>query len=331
MANAKKKIIVIGSNSFSAGHLIKKLLQKKYKVVGISRSKLNEKHFLSFNHDDPNFVFFKADLNKNYQKIFHIIVNTKPNYIINFSAQSMVGESWDNPVDWYQTNALSTIRLYNFIFNYKKIKKLIHISTPEIYGSIKNKAKETKIYHPNSPYAASRVAADQYLETLYNNFNFNYCSVRASNVFGENQRIYRIIPKAIYCILKKKKLPLDGGGSSKRNFIHMENVSDAIYKIMNAGKAGHIYHVSGKQIISIEELIKKICKIMKYNFNALVKNSNERKGKDKFYYLSSEKIKKELKWEEKVNLDEGLIRTISWVKKNLSLFNKNDEKYIHKK
>jgi len=70
---------------------------------------------------------------------------------------------------------------------------------------------------------------------------------------------------------------------------------------------------------------------MKYNFNALVKNSNERKGKDKFYYLSSEKIKKELKWEEKVNLDEGLIRTISWVKKNLSLFNKNDEKYIHKK
>ena len=327
----KKKIIVIGSNSFSAGHLIKKLLIKKYKVIGISRSKLNDKHFLSFNPDDPNFNYFKADLNKNYNKIFSIITKTKPEYIINFSSQSMVGESWDNPVDWYRTNVLSTIRLYNFIFNYKKIKKLIHISTPEIYGSIKNKVEENKIYNPNSPYAASRVAADQYLETLYNNFNFDYCSVRASNVFGENQRIYRIIPKTIYCILKKKKLLLDGGGSSKRNFIHIENVSDAIYKIMNFGKAGHIYHVSGNQIISIKKLIIKICKLMQYNFKDLVKNSNERKGKDKYYYLSNKKIKKELNWEEKINLDEGIIRTISWVRNNLSLFNKSDEKYIHKK
>lgn len=331
MADAKKKIIVIGSNSFSAGHLIKKLLIKKYKVIGISRSKLNDKHFLSFNPDDPNFNYFKADLNKNYNKIFSIITKTKPEYIINFSSQSMVGESWDNPVDWYRTNVLSTIRLYNFIFNYKKIKKLIHISTPEIYGSIKNKVEENKIYNPNSPYAASRVAADQYLETLYNNFNFDYCSVRASNVFGENQRIYRIIPKTIYCILKKKKLLLDGGGSSKRNFIHIENVSDAIYKIMNFGKAGHIYHVSGNQIISIKKLIIKICKLMQYNFKDLVKNSNERKGKDKYYYLSNKKIKKELNWEEKINLDEGIIRTISWVRNNLSLFNKSDEKYIHKK
>ena len=100
---------------------------------------------------------------------------------------------------------------------------------------------------------------------------------------------------------------------------------------MKSGKSGNIYHVSGNQLISIEELVKKICKIMKYDFNKLVKISDERKGKDKFYSLSNKKINKKLKWKEKISLNEGLLKTIFWVKKNLDLFNKCDENYIHKK
>ena len=100
---------------------------------------------------------------------------------------------------------------------------------------------------------------------------------------------------------------------------------------MKSGKSGNIYHVSGNQLISIKELVKKICKIMKYDFNKLVKISDERKGQDKFYSLSNKKINKELKWKEKISLNEGLLKTIFWVKKNLKLFNKYDENYIHKK
>ena len=209
--------------------------------------------------------------------------------------------------------------------------KLIHISTPEIYGNIEKNTKENKIYKPNSPYAASRVSADQYLEILHSNFNFNYCSVRASNVFGETQKIYRIIPKTIFSILKKKIFFLHGGGKSTRNFIHMENVSEALVKIMQRGKSGEIYHVSGDTMISIKELVKKICKIMNYDFKKLIKTSNDRKGKDKAYSLSNYKIKKEFKWKEKISLDKGLIRTINWMKINLKDFSIKDENYEHKK
>ncbi len=331
MVKRKNKIVVIGSNSFSAGFVINDLLKKKFKVLGISRSHLNNKKFTYFQPTDKNFKFYKIDINKDYKKLFSIIKKSKPNYIINFSAQSMVGESWSNPLDWFQTNTIGLIRLYNFIFHNIKLKRLIHISTPEVYGSVKNRIVENKNYKPNSPYAASRVSADQYLEILNKNFGFDYCSIRASNVFGETQKLYRIIPKTIYSILKNKKIYLHGGGYSKRNFIHMENVSKAILKCLYDGKAGEIYHVSGDKTLSIRDLVKKICKIMNYDFNKLVMPSEERKGKDQEYSLSNNKIKKYFKWKEKVSLDEGLIRTIKWLKINLNYFNINDESYRHKK
>ena len=130
--------------------------------------------------------------------------------------------------------------------------------------------------------------------------------------------------------MKKKRLKLDGGGKSSRNFIHIDDVSDATYEVMKKGKNGEIYHISSDHVISIKDLVRNICKKMNYNFNQLVKFSPERVGKDKFYSLSNKKIRKEFKWKPKINLDEGLDKCISWVKTNLNSFSKSDEKYQHK-
>lgn len=325
-----EKVIVIGSNSFSAGSLINILLSKKLNVVGISRSKINKKIFQRFDRLKKNFNFYNLDINKHNDKIVKIIKNFKPDYIINYASQSMVGQSWENPEDWFLTNSFSTIKLYSKISLFKFKTKLIHISTPEIYGNIKNKVKENTNYNPTTPYAVSRVTADQYLQILTKTKKINSCIIRASNVYGEYQRIYRIIPKTIYSILKNKKLYLDGGGISKRNFIHIDDVSDATYKVMQKGKSGEVYHISSDEIMSIKELVKLICDKMKYNFDKLIKVSPERLGKDKFYILANKKIKK-LGWKPKISLSNGIDRCIKNILENIKRYNKLDENYIHKK
>ena len=332
MAQKKiKKIIIIGSNSFSAGSLINILLMKNFKVYGISRSKINENKFLRFNIKNKNFIFKKLDINKDLNEIINIIKKVKPNYVINYASQSMVGQSWGNATDWFFTNSFSIVKLYDSIAKLKDKTKLIHVSTPEVYGSLKSTTSENSFYNPTTPYAVSRVTADQYLKILHDNGKINYCSIRASNVYGEHQRLYRIIPKTIISILKKEKFKLDGGGNSKRNFIHIDDVSEATYKIIQKGKSGEIYHIASNEIISIRNLVKFICKKMNYNFNNLVKISPERPGKDKFYILSNKKLKNNFNWQPKISINDGINKCIDWIKKDLKSFSKNDNEYVHKK
>ena len=134
--NKNNKIIIIGSNSFSAGSLIYYLLLKKYVIYGVSRSKINSKYFLRFDSKNKKFIFKQLDLNKDHNKIVSLIKKVKPIYIVNFASQSMVGQSWDNSIDWFYTNSFSTIRLYDSISKLNFDTKLVHISTPEIYGNI---------------------------------------------------------------------------------------------------------------------------------------------------------------------------------------------------
>ena len=326
-----KKIIVIGSNSFSAGSLINLLLQKKYNVYGMSRSILNKKSFLRFNPKNKNFHFYKFDVNKDQNKMLKLIKSTKPSYIFNYACQSMVDESWEYPMDWFYTNSFNTTKLYNSISKLKFKTKLIHISPPEVYGSTSGKITENNPYNPNSPYAVSRVTPELFLKILNKRNKINYCSIRASNVYGEYQRIYRIIPRTIYSILKRKKIRLEGMGRPRRNFIHIDDVSRATHSIMKRGKSGEIYHICGSKFISIKNLVKLICKKMNYNFNNLVTYSTKKPGRDKSYYLSNKKIRKDFNWKDQISIEKGIDRSMAWIKKNLKSFSKIDQNYQHKK
>ena len=203
-----KVALVIGSNSFSGSWFIDLLLDRDYFVYGISRSDENKKEFLKYrsNKKIKNFKFLKKNINQNKGIIFitRLIKKKKIEYIINFAAQGMVAESWVKPVDWFKTNTLSTVNLINEIKNLK-IKKYLHISTPEVYGNIKKKKQESFIYNPSTPYAISRAATDMYLKKINAYFDFPAIFARASNVYGPHQQLYRIIPKTIFSILSKKK------------------------------------------------------------------------------------------------------------------------------
>jgi dTDP-glucose 4,6-dehydratase len=328
-----EKIFILGSNSFSGSYFIDYLLKKKKKIVGISRSKEKNKIFLTYKNSKliKNFKFYRLNINNDLSKILNLIKKFKPDYIFNFAAQGMVEESWLYPYDWYLTNTLTQIKFLEEIKFLKFIKKYIQFSTPEVYGNCKNKIRENNFFNPSTPYANSRACADIHLLNLYKNYNFPAIITRTANVYGESQDIYRIVPKTIFSLIFNKKIYLDGEGKSVRSFIHIQDVCDALFKIMKKGIIGDTYHISTNKFISIQNLCNKICYKIKGNPKNIVLQKKDRMGKDQCYKLSSDKIRSKLYWKENISLEDGLEKTVFWFMNNLKKIAEKDLTYNHKK
>lgn len=323
------KILVLGSNSFAGSCLVDYLLKKNFKVFGISRSKENKIKY-ERNKNINNFKFIKADINKNLNKIEKIIDRYKFELIVDFIGQGMVAESWNNPDHWFKTNVYNKVKLINILSNKKFLKKYIRISTPEVYGTSKNKIKENICHNPSTPYALTHSTIDQFLKLSFKKNKFPYVILRFSNFYGETQPMYRIIPKTIRSIMINKKLPLHGGGSSLRSFIYIDDFCDAIFKAFSKSKNGEVYNISSNELITIKDLIKKICSKMNKKFSEVVYTEKDRLGKDQKYFMNSKKANKYLKWNNKVNLDKGLEKVINWQLANKKVLNKLKIHYTHK-
>lgn len=332
MSNKKKTYLILGSNSFSGSNFIDYLLNKKHEVIGVSRSKEIKKEFLPYKHNLSSklFIFKKIDINKDLKKLARVVKKYKPSIIVNYIAQGMVAESWIKPEDWYRTNVVSQVLLYKELAKFKFIKKFIHVTTPEVYGSTPKLIKENFNFRPSTPYAISRAAMDTHLKKLFQNYKFPVIFTRTSNVYGPGQQLFRIIPKAFMCLKKKIKLYLHGGGKSLRSFIYISDVSKATYLISKKGKIGETYHISTKNFISIKQVVKNIASIEKISFDRFCKIEKERVGKDHSYKLDCSKIYREMKWRPIISLNKGLAFTKKWIDVNYLNFKSLNLNYKHK-
>jgi dTDP-glucose 4,6-dehydratase len=324
-------ILIIGSNSFSGATFADFALQQGARVLGTSRSLEPIDAFLPYKwHDHANFTFYPLDLNKHLAEISALMQEVKPAYVVNFAAQSMVGESWQNPGDWFTTNVVSTIKFHDELRKCDFLKRYVHVSTPEVYGSCSGFVGEDFPFNPSTPYAVSRAAADMSLRTFRAAYNFPVVTTRAANVYGPGQQLYRIIPRTILFILLGRKLQLHGGGVSTRSFIHMRDVCDATYKIMQNGQNGDTYHISTSDVVSIRSLVERICSKLGVKFEDHVELVGERLGKDSAYHLDSTKLRTELGWKDHILLDQGLDECIAWVKNNFDVLKAQPFDYQHK-
>jgi dTDP-glucose 4,6-dehydratase len=329
------KIIVFGSNSFAGRSFVKYCLERKYHVTATSRSKEIKKPFRIYNKaaNKNNFKYIKFDINNNIQRknIFNYIEKKKIKIIIDFSSQSMVGESWEKPEDWIHTNCFGKLKLIENLLNLKHSIKFIRISTPEVYGSNNRSILENDKFSPSTPYAVTQAMADNLFD-IYSKFkNLNVVNLKFANFYGPGQQLYRIIPKAIMCILLKKRLEIHGTGTSIRSFIFPKDFCSSIIKAIKHGKKGEIYNISSTETVSIKNLVKMICKKMSYRFNKLVYFSKDRLAKDQKYLLNSKKAQKYLYWKNLTTLNKGLDETIEWYKKNKLNLKSENFKYNHKK
>lgn len=326
------KLAVIGSNSFSGASFIDYALQRGADVIGISRSPEPHRAFLPYRWSgrDQDCRFYAYDLNHHLDEIMRLLDAERPEYVVNFAAQSMVGESWKHPDHWFMTNVVGTVKLHERLRHCDYLKKYVHITTPEVYGSTNGFVREDEPFNPSTPYAVSRAAADMSLRTFVQAYGFPAVLTRAANVYGPGQQLYRIIPRTILFIKLGRKLSLHGGGKSSRSFIHIRDVSEATWRVMTAGVVGETYHISTNEIMIIRELVERVCEKLTVAFEDSVEIVDERLGKDAAYRLDSTKIREALGWRDTVGLDQGLDECISWVEKNLEELRSQPYDYIHK-
>jgi len=329
---AHEKYLILGSNSFSGATFADFLATEGHDVLATSRSDEPHQAFLPYKWQKRpgNVRFRRIDLNHDLDALKTLLASERPTHIVNFAAQSMVGESWLHPDHWMMTNIVSTVRLHEVLRNYDGLDRYIHVTTPEVYGSTDGWVKENAVFNPSTPYAVSRAAGDMSLRTYFANYRFPVVFTRAANVYGPGQQLYRIVPRTIVAAMGGQKLRLDGGGKSARVFIHMTDVSDATLKIARKGKLGDTYHISGYELVSIRALVEMILARLGKSFDECVEIGPERPGKDTSYMLDSVKLRTELGWRDPLSLERGVDDVIRWAERFRADMKKLPAKYDHK-
>jgi dTDP-glucose 4,6-dehydratase len=329
---ADPKFLVLGSNSFSGATFVDYLAEKGHDVVATSRSDEPHEALLPYKWQRrPGTVRFqRIDINRDLDALGALMKRERFSHVVNFAAQSMVGQSWDHPDDWMMTNVVSTVRLHVLLRDLDFLDRYVHVTTPEVYGSTDGWVSENTPFNPSTPYAVSRAAGDMSLKTFVDTFNLPAVSTRAANVYGPGQQLYRIVPRTVLAAMTGQKLKLDGDGVSVRVFIHMRDVSDATLKIALNGKLGETYHISGYELVSIRKLVEIILGKLGKNFDECVELGPERPGKDAAYMLDSTKLRNELSWKDEVSLEAGVDTVIAWAKRFEKELSNLPSSYIHK-
>ena len=284
------------------------LSKKNFLVYGTYRRKKIQSYLpYTQNKNFKLFKDFQIDFLKSSKKLLKIIKKVKPDYIIDFASICMVNQSWNNPEIYFQTNVLFKAEMLKDLKKINFLKKYIYISTPEVFG-LSNKFihENNNNFNPSTPYATSKLSAEILFKNYFNFYKLPIIISRFSNFYGPGQPLYRLIPKIIACIDKKKKFPIEGNGKTKRNFIFSHDFCNGIYKVMINGKPGNTYHFSGNKFYKVLDIVKKVCDIKSLKLNKLIKKTKGRIGQDLVYKLGSIKTRKALRWKPIYSLKKGL-------------------------
>jgi dTDP-glucose 4,6-dehydratase len=328
---AHKKVAVLGSNSFSGSDFIDLLLEKgTYDVVGISRSPEKAALFLPYKrHNEAPFRFYQMDLNDDMPAIVGLLDDFQPDYVVNFAAQSEVAPSWEHPEHWFQTNLVSLALLTNALRKRKYLKRYMHISSPEAYGSCEGNITEDASLNPSTPYAASKAAADMFLATLFKNEDFPLVTIRSTNVYGAHQQLWKIIPRTFIYLKLGKNIEFHGCGKAVKSYIHIRDISNGELLALENGLNGEIYNLSPSSGHEVRDVVSRICTILGYDFTERTVAVAERPGQDARYVIDSTKARTKLNWQPVIDLDEGLAGVTTWIENYSQSIAGQSLQYVH--
>jgi len=328
------KVAIIGSNSFSGQDLVDLLLDETdAEVVGISRSPEKPAMFCRYRANaaaPERFRFHRLDLNEDADAIAALLEREQPEVIVNFAAQSEVGPSWEHPWQWYETNAVALAKLTHGLVNADWLRKYVHISSPEVYGTTEGTIVESSPINPSTPYAASKAAADLHLATLAKNYDFPLAWIRATNVYGAGQQLFKIIPRSFIRLKRGETIELHGGGVAVKSYIHIRDVSRGELAVAVSDDALGGFHISPDEGMAVRDVVRKICEASGADFDSATRTVGERLGQDAAYVIDSTKIRTQLGWAPTVTLEEGLAGVHEWVEANWEEIEVQPLDYVHK-
>ena len=320
------KLLVTGGLGFIGSNFISKVFQEheKWSILNVDAELYGSNHSnLEKFENNSNYSFVKGNITDS--ALMEKLVS-KVDVVLNFAAESHVDRSISNAKPFIESNIFGVFTLLESIKKYKK--KLIHISTDEVYGSLSSEsAKEETRLNPSSPYAASKASSEILIQSYVTTYDCEAIITRCTNNYGPQQFPEKLIPKTIILALNDKKIPIYGTGKNVRDWIFVEDHCNAILNILLKGKIGESYNISTGNEIDNLSIVKKILSIM----NKPLENINfveDRPGHDFRYSMDSTKIRTELGWSEKGNFDECLEKTIKWYIENKKWWSNLDQKIL---
>lgn len=327
-----KRVAVIGSNSFSGADFVDLLLSETdYDVVGISRSPEKSRVFLPYlARAGSRFRFEQADLNRDRLRIEALLDALAPAYVVNFAAQSEVAPSWAHPEQWFETNAVAIAALGNFLKDRPWLERYVHISSPEIYGTCEGRVLEDAPMNPSTPYAASKAAGDMMLATLARHFDFPVVTIRATNVYGPHQQLFKIVPRSVIYAKQDRTIELHGGGHAVKSYIHIRDVSRGELAAMERGQPGEIYHLSPDEGIAVRDVVATICERLGKDFDRSTRAVAERLGQDRAYVIDSAKARAAFGWAPRISFATGVDQVVAWVERYWREIRDLPLEYVHK-
>lgn len=328
---SKTTYAVIGSNCFTGCHIVDALLDNPdNRVIGISRSPEYKDIFLPYKQrPNPDFSFHQIDTVRQFDQLMALLDETQPDVVINVAALSEVGLSNYSPVEYFDINTTTVVKLCNELRTRDYLKFYVHISSAEIFGSCPTKVTEETLFNPSTPYAVSKAAADMYLATLCKNFDFPAIIIRSTNVYGRHQQLFKIIPRTAIFLKQGKTIELHGGGQSVKSFIHVRDVARGLLLALEHGKPG-TYHFTVPSDQTIADIVRQVCQWMGHDFEASTRVVGERLGQDARYWLDCSKAERELGWTPQVSFEQGVKEVIEWIDKNWSVIEQEPLVYVHK-
>jgi len=317
ISNLKHRtILVTGGAGFIGSNFIRYILKKykNYRIINFDKlTYAGNLDNLKDIEKNKRYKFIKGDIYDG-KLVNNIFKKERPDFVVNFAAESYVDRSILDPEIFIKTNIMGTQVLLEAAKKYK-VKRFEHISTDETYGSTeKGKFKETDSLSPNSPYAASKAGADLLARSYYKTFNLPILITRSSNNFGPYQYPEKLIPLFITNILENKKVPLYDKGKNIRDWIYVLDNCSGIDTVLHKGRIGEVYNIGGGNEKSNLEITKIILKELGKD-NSFIEYVKDRPGHDFRYALDTKKIRK-IGWRPKYIFKEALKETIEWYKNN---------------
>lgn len=285
------KFLITGGRGFIGSHFVELILNLGHEVIDIDKMTYASNKTLPF------------DSNSNYELINEDIVTIQHlpvcDIIVNFAAESHVDNSIESPAKFLNTNVYGVFNILNLLRGkvYKR-PLFVHISTDEVYGDINDgERNEESLLNPSNPYSATKAAAEMLIFSYARTFGIKYQIVRSTNNYGPRQYQEKLIPKIIYCLNNKQKIPIHGDGSYIRDWLYVKDNVQAIYKICFSKNLDNIWNVSAYNYRKNIDIVQEICDWFDIkNYLEHVEYIENRLGQDYRYSISSQKIRNMLRW-----------------------------------
>jgi len=308
------KLLVTGGLGFIGSNFIRHMLGKypDYHIINLDlQTYAGNPDNLKDIEKSSNYTFIRGDI-CNKAEVDKVIQNVDT--VVHFAAESHVDRSIEDASAFVRTNVLGTFVLLDCALKHN-IKRFIHISTDEVYGSIsKGSFKETDILTPSSPYSSSKAGSDLLAQSYFITHGLPVIITRCTNNFGPYQYPEKLIPLFITNLIENKKVPVYGTGKNVRDWIYVEDHCKAVDFVLHKGNVGEIYNIGGGAEKTNLEITKSILEILGKD-HTMVEYVKDRLGHDLRYSLDCTRLRK-LGWAPQHGFEDALLDTVRWYVEN---------------